>query len=107
MDAPRSSRLMRPLQAAVASGGVSSLVVTLARELLRSELQPPFPTEVCLPPLLEEQWNLDFRSLCLGILIGFAAGPIIDTLFLVRQGLIGGWQRTLRAPQRAWRFLNE
>lgn len=44
--------LMRPLQAAAASGGFSSLVVSLAREVLRSDY-PTFAPEVCIPPLLE------------------------------------------------------
>ena len=107
MDALALPWLMRPLQAAVASGGVSSLVVSLARELLRSDPLPHFGAEVCLPPLLEDHWRPDWTSLWIGIGIGFALGPIIDTLFVLRQSWVGVVQRSLRAPHRAWRFLNE
>ena len=107
MDASALPWLMRPLQAAAASGGVSSLVISLARELLRSDLGPPFIPEVCLPPLLEDRWTPDWTSLWLGIAIGFAAGPIIDTLFVLRRSWVGAVQRTLRGPRRAWRVLDE
>ena len=96
--------LMRPLQAAVASGSVSSLVVSLAREALRSDY-PAFVPEVCLPPLLEQGWELDCRSLVVGVFIGLALGPIIDTLFFLRQAWFGALQRGARSGRAAFRIL--
>ena len=96
--------LMRPLQAAAASGGFSSLVVSLAREVLRSDY-PTFAPEVCIPPLLESGWKLDCRSVCIGILLGLALGPVIDTIFVIRQAWFGALQRGARNSRAAFRIL--
>ena len=80
------------------------LVVSLAREVLRSDY-PTFSPEVCLPPLLETGWELDLRSLGIGILLGLALGPVIDTIFVIRQAWFGALQRGARNGRAAFRKL--
>ncbi len=88
--------LMRPIQAAAASGGLSSLVFTFAREVLRNDW-PAVSPEVCLAPLLDNGWQLDWWSLLVGVAVGLALGPVLDFLFLLRQAWAGAVHRSLRS----------
>ena len=87
---------MRPIQAAAASGGLSSLVFSFAREVLRNDW-PPVSPEVCLAPLLDHSWHLDWWSLVIGLALGLALGPVLDCIFLLRQAWAGALQRSLRS----------
>lgn len=95
---------MRPIQAAAASGGLSSLVFSFAREVLRSDLHSVNP-EVCLAPLLDRDWELDWWSLAIGVAVGLVLGPILDCIFILRQAWAGALQRGLRNSKLGYRVL--
>ena len=90
---------MRPVLASVASGSITGVLLSLARELSSNPLLqlPPAaaPTfsEVCsaLPPL-PETWNFDWTSFGLGLLCGALLLPLLDLLLLLRLA----WIRALR-----------
>ena len=94
---------MRPLPIAAASGGLTSLAVAVAREVFRNEALP-YPAEVCLPPLTEDHY-LDLRSFLVGILVGLLVGPVIDCLFILRQGWISLVRQETRGARAAFRIL--
>ncbi len=75
---------MRPLTAAIGSGSISGFAVTLARELLRNDPWVPVLPEQCPIFELPQDWRLDSRSLCLGILFGLVALPLLDLLVVLR-----------------------
>ena len=80
----QSSWLMRPLAAAVGSGSLSGVVVALARELIRGDPWVHQVVESC--PLLDlpQDWQLDFRSLVIGLAVGFVFLPVLDLLLVAR-----------------------
>lgn len=85
--------LMRPLATAAGAGSLSSLIVALAGELLRSPV-PVAPPELCsLIPPLPTVWVLDYPSLLLGICVGLLLGPAIDLVIIIRLS----WGQFVRA----------
>ncbi|CAL1137652.1 unnamed protein product [Cladocopium goreaui] len=90
---------MRPLVTAAGAGSLSSLLVSLAGDLLRDTPHVlPTPSELCsvLPPL-PEIWSPDPYSIVIGfaagITVGFLVGPLFDLLVVIRLA----WARFIRA----------
>ena len=90
---------MRPLVTAAGAGSLSSLLVSLAGDLLRDTPHVlPTPSELCsvLPPL-PEIWSPDPYSIVIGfaagITVGFLVGPLFDLLVVIRLA----WAQFIRA----------
>jgi hypothetical protein len=90
---------MRPLVTAAGAGSLSSLLVSLAGDLLRDTPHVlPTPSELCsvLPPL-PEIWSPDPYSIAIGfaagITVGSLVGPLFDLLVVIRLA----WARFIRA----------
>ena len=85
-----ASRLKRPMDRRVAAAAGSSSLSTVVLHLLAQSLNgSPPQLESCpveLPPIEE----FDNRSFLLGLLLGLAAGPVIEVL----HGLKLLWRRT-------------
>ena len=85
-----ASRLKRPMDRRVAAAAGSSSLSTVVLHLLAQSLNgSPPQLEHCpveLPPIEE----FDNRSFLLGLLLGLAAGPVIEVL----HGLKLLWRRT-------------
>ena len=64
------SWLMRPAALLFASGAFSSLLFALFGDLLRSDLTP-LVQDLCRFTLTEDHWQLDLRSFCIGVVVGF------------------------------------
>ena len=77
----------------VTSGSVSALLLRLISETLRSPTAfpecPDCPDFECpaalLSDLLPALEHLHLPSICIGVLIGLAIGPVLDLCFLARQ----------------------
>ena len=86
----QASRLKRPMDRRVAAAAGSSSLSTVVLHLLAQSLSgSPPQLEQCpveLPPIEE----FDNRSFLLGLLLGLAAGPVIEVL----HGLKLLWRRT-------------
>lgn len=81
---------MRPITWSLASGSVSSLLIAAVRELGKTEPRYLAPTAQDICPILfpeDRFWGIDFKSLLLGICIGFLLGPLIDLLYFIRHSL--------------------
>ena len=85
---------MRPVALAGISGGLTGWLLQIAREAVvppaLDYFGPGLPevSEVChCPRELQRIWgfDLDLRSVLLGIFVGFALGPLVECLYLVRQ----------------------
>lgn len=94
---------MRPLVTAAGAGSLSSLLLTVLRDIHFGDIQtfagpPPVP-ELCslIPPA---SWSVDWPSILIGICIGLLLGPILDVLVVARVAL-ARWARTQIAPLRA------
>lgn len=90
---------MRPVAVAGASGGFASLALGLLREAVQTGVVPePFNCPLCPEVLYPLTQDLDLYSLCIGILVGLAVGPIIDFAFVVRQAWSLRLRRWLHRP---------
>ena len=100
---------MRPLPAAAATGSLTSLLVSVAREAF-SRADPilaPVVTAVeeSCPIFSDPTWQLDNTSLLLGILIGVLIGPIIDLLFYLRHFWLDLFRAQARQIRPAYRVV--
>lgn len=89
---------MRPLALAGASGGLTSIVARLFWDSFSKDFAVD-PETSCRPVFFEDHKNwfeIHWPSLLLGVLIGFALGPVIEVLCVVRQI----WSLQLRAHFR-------
>ena len=94
---------IQPLAAGAAGGGAASLLSALLWLLDRQPVPPalvpgPLPSLIaaaadCGDCWLDWPWDIDPRSLLLGLLIGAAAGPILDILCLLRHS----WRAWVRS----------
>ena len=100
---------MRPFALASASGGVAGLTLSLIKDLLSGELSSALPVYTAdLPRLhLDPSWELDSRSFCFGILVGFLVWPILELLVLVRQALVIYLKSRIFRPtaRHGWKFV--
>ena len=110
--APKS---MRPITAGVTSGGLTGLLVSLAKETL------PGPTlaeldQVCADRNLTlNVWGLEFevKSLVIGIFLGLFLGPVLEVICLLRQLGAIYLRRAFLVPAgpkpacRTWKVLDE
>ena len=90
---------MCPLVTAAGAGSLSSLLVSLAGDLLRDTPHVlPTPSDICsvLPPV-PEIWTPNPYSILIGfaawVLAGFLIGPLFDLLVVIRIA----WARFIRA----------
>ena len=68
---------MRPAALLFASGAFSSLLFALFGDLLRSDVTP-LVQDLCPFMFTGDHWQLDLRSLCIGVAVGILAGPFIE-----------------------------
>lgn len=91
---------MRPLPAAVASGSLSSLLISFVREAFRGDPLLDRVVDSCpITPLVEfidPHWRIDWFSFTVGCLVGLLVGPVIDLLFVLRHQ----WLRFFRLQIR-------
>ena len=92
---------MRPVVTAAGAGGLSTLLLSVLRDINfgdNNKLWGPYNsgTELCslLPPV---SWSLDWPSLAIGIFIGILLGPILDLLIILRITWVR-WARSYLAP---------
>ena len=83
---------MRPVATAVASGSLTSLAFSLARDILRGPLElsipppsfPPLTSELCTFIRPQPDWHLDFYSVLVGIFVGLSLNVFVDLLIVLR-----------------------
>ena len=106
---------MRPITAGVTSGGLTGLLVSLAKETL------PGPTlaeldQVCAGRNLTlNVWGLELevKSLVIGIFLGLFLGPVLEVICLLRQLGAIYLRRAFLVPAgpkpacRTWKVLDE
>jgi len=89
-----SSQQMRPVALAGVSGGLAGWLLQVVREAAVPQaldyLGPSFSEvveECSCPRTLQRIWgfDLDLRSVLVGIVLGFALGPLVECLNLLRQ----------------------
>ena len=79
---------MRPAAIAGASGGFAGIALQLLREAAFGQEVAPLISQACDCPSLEWSstgWTWDPSSVLLGLVIGLAAGPILECVVLARQ----------------------
>ena len=73
---------LRPVQASLLGGSLVSLFLRAAEDLLPPAFEaPPIPFSC---PAVDFAERVHIPSLVLGILVGLAAGPVIDLVYLLR-----------------------
>lgn len=89
----------RAVTVSAASGSLSALIWQLVHEFLQQPNLCPLPIPEVLPDLPGQatlelgSLTVDLPSLLLGILLGLAAGPLLDLCFIIRQA----WRTFVRA----------
>lgn len=78
----------RSLAVGATGGSLSALLWQLASELISDP--PTFECPICPVPLdciTELSWErVDWPSLALGVLLGFFLGPLLDLVYVIREG---------------------
>ena len=99
----------RPLTLGLAGGSLSSLVWNFFTDLAHTGIYPP-PTTTgsldCTCPTADIlEWDIDFRSVCIGLFIGIGIGPLLEALLVIRQWWSNLVRRQLLAVTRSVRPL--
>lgn len=68
-----------PCSASFRFGDIVFLASCLLGDLLRSDLAP-LVQDLCPFMFTEDHWRLDLRSLCIGVVVRFSVGPLIEVL---------------------------
>ncbi len=83
---------MRPLALAGVSGGFAGAVLQLLKDAAFTETSAPNLLEpYCDCPKITGQtvsfwgFELDLQSVVLGVILGFLLGPLLESLYLLRQ----------------------
>ena len=97
----------RPLTLGLAGGSLSSFAWRFFSDLVDSPFQPAVPSPVdCICPTVDYlDWDIDFKSVSIGILVGIALGPLLEALLVVRQWWSNLVRRQLAAVTRSVRPL--
>ena len=96
---------MRPLALAGVSGGFAGAALQLLKEVAFTDPPSSYLEPYCDCPAVAGTkvgifgFEVDLTSLILGLLVGFLLGPLVETLYLLRQL----WASYVRSQIAGWR----